>query len=79
LTFDEARQRLADVGLEIGENPNVTSTDDPELNGRVINHTPPAGSAVEAGSVVEVTIGVFEQPPGDGGGNGGGDGGGGGG
>lgn len=75
LTFDQAQQSLEDEGLEIGENPNITNTDDPELDGRIINHTPPAGSSVNRGTVVTVTIGFFEEPPGNGNGNGGGGGG----
>ncbi|HEX2420541.1 MAG TPA: Stk1 family PASTA domain-containing Ser/Thr kinase [Acidimicrobiia bacterium] len=63
LTFDQAQQSLADEGLEIGDNPNVTSTNNPDLDGRIINQTPPAGAAVDIGSTVAVTIGHFEQPP----------------
>jgi serine/threonine-protein kinase len=63
LTFDQAQQSLADEGLEIGDNPNITSTDNPDLDGRIINQTPPAGAEVEMGSMVTVTIGHFEEPP----------------
>jgi beta-lactam-binding protein with PASTA domain len=63
LTFDQAQQSLADEGLEIGNNPNITSTDNPDLDGRIINQTPPSGAEVEMGSRVTVTIGHFEEPP----------------
>jgi eukaryotic-like serine/threonine-protein kinase len=63
LTFDQAQQSLADEGLEIGDNPNITSTDDPDLDGRIINQTPPAGAEVDTGSTITVTIGHFEEPP----------------
>jgi serine/threonine-protein kinase len=63
LTFDQAQQSLADEGLEIGDNPNITSTNNPDLDGRIINQTPPAGSEVDTGSTVTVTIGHFEEPP----------------
>ncbi|HJQ94487.1 MAG TPA: Stk1 family PASTA domain-containing Ser/Thr kinase [Acidimicrobiia bacterium] len=63
LTFDQAQQTLADEGLEIGDNPNITSTDDPDLDGRIINQTPPAGAEADTGSTITVTIGHFEEPP----------------
>jgi serine/threonine-protein kinase len=62
LTFDQAQQSLEDEGLEIGDNPNITATDNPELDGRIINQTPPAGAAADVGSTVQVTIGHFEGP-----------------
>jgi beta-lactam-binding protein with PASTA domain/tRNA A-37 threonylcarbamoyl transferase component Bud32 len=63
LTFDQARQSLEEEGLVIGDNPNITSTNNPDLDGRIINQTPPAGAAVDTGSRVTVTIGHFEEPP----------------
>ncbi|MGH8957197.1 MAG: PASTA domain-containing protein, partial [Acidimicrobiia bacterium] len=63
LTFDQAQQSLEDEGLAIGDNPNVTGTDNPDLDGRIINQTPPAGAEVDDGSTVQVTIGHFEEPP----------------
>ncbi|MGQ0848051.1 MAG: Stk1 family PASTA domain-containing Ser/Thr kinase [Actinomycetota bacterium] len=62
LTYDQASQLLAQRGLEIGPNPGFLSTNEPNLDGRVVSQTPPAGAELAPGSTVEVTLGVFEPP-----------------
>ena len=63
LTYDQAQQVLADAGLEIVDNPPISPTADPNLDGRVISQSPPAGTEVEEGSVVQVTLGDFQEAP----------------
>lgn len=61
MTYDEARLLLEDLGLEIGESPTITPTNDPNLEGRIVSHAPPAGADVEPGTTVDVVIGDFDE------------------
>jgi len=61
MTYDEAREALEDRGLEIGENAPIAPTDDPDLDGRVIAQSPAAGTQVERGTTVGVTLGNFSE------------------
>ena len=62
MTYDDARVLLEDRGLEIGENPNIAPTNDPNQEGRIISQSPPAGADVEPGTSVNVTIGDYQEP-----------------
>ena len=57
LTEAEARQALADVGLEVGD-ITQQQTPDPNQVGRVLNSTPAAGAELEEGSPVALVLGV---------------------
>jgi penicillin-binding protein 1A len=59
MTADAARASLEDVGLVVHEaDQDVT---DPKLDGTVLATSPPAGTEVERGSVVTITVGVKES------------------
>ena len=63
MTYDEARRELENAGLGISDNAPIAPTNDPSLDGRVINQSPDAGAEVDEGSTVEVTLGDFQEPP----------------
>ncbi|HEX2028308.1 MAG TPA: Stk1 family PASTA domain-containing Ser/Thr kinase, partial [Nitriliruptorales bacterium] len=56
-TLQEAQTLLEQAGLELGTQTQQ-ETPDSRLVGRVIGSTPPAGSPVEGGSAVAVSIGI---------------------
>lgn len=71
MTVEDATEMLAGIGLElevVGETP-VSEED--ELEGLIATQLPEAGTLVDDGSKVEVTIGVLIPPPTEPPGNGG--------
>ncbi len=61
-TEDEVRSMLTALGLV----PNISATrqpvNDPNLDGRVVNQIPAAGQTVNVGTVVTVTLGIYQPP-----------------
>ena len=57
LTEAEARQKLADAKLEVGE-VTTRNTDDPTKVGTVLETTPASGAQVDEGTPVDLVVGV---------------------
>jgi serine/threonine-protein kinase len=60
LSFEEAQQLLADLGLEIEQGPNIEVEFGSPFAGNVAEQSPPPGTEVASGAVITVSLG--EEP-----------------
>jgi serine/threonine-protein kinase len=63
-TIDAATTTLNQVGLLLQvEDGTTIPVDDPALDNRIVQQNPTAGTQVQQGITVVVTLGRFEAPP----------------
>ncbi len=62
-TEGEAQTLLDDLGLVLNVSASTQPVGDPEQNGRIVNQIPIAGTVVDSGDIVTVTLGEYQPPP----------------
>ena len=63
MTVEEAEAALADLGLTLEVTGETEVTEEDELEGLIATQEQEAGSMVDDGSTIQVTIGVLAPPP----------------
>ena len=63
LTESEAQVVLSDLGLVLNVSNSTQPVGDPDQNGKIVNQIPSAGTIVDLGDTVTVTLGEYQPPP----------------
>jgi serine/threonine-protein kinase len=62
-TESEAQSLLDDLGLVLNVSASTQPVGDPDQDGKIVNQIPTAGTVIDSGDIVTVTLGEYQPPP----------------